>query len=68
MNPRDYLRLAERLVAPRAPSAADCRGAISRAYCAGFKVIQGHLSALKASRPTDVPTAAISSFVTPNED
>lgn len=38
MNPRAYQELAERLVAGAAPSSADCRAAISRAYYAAFNV------------------------------
>jgi hypothetical protein len=38
MNPRDYQAFAERLMTAPAPSAAECRAAISRAYYACFNV------------------------------
>ena len=45
MNPRDYQRLAERWVAGPAPSLAECRAAISRAYYAAFNAAAEQLRA-----------------------
>lgn len=38
MNPRDFQQFAEQLARNSAPTPAECRSAISRAYYAGFNV------------------------------